>query len=72
MITTRLLIECDDCRNPFPAVGICPSPVDGAIYTPGMLRAEARADGWTRRNNPGGPHDLCPRCTKKAKKKASR
>lgn len=66
-IRTMLNLECDECRNPYPACGVCPSPVDGAIYTPTMLRVEAKAEGWVRRRDVSrmADVDLCPRCEKK-------
>lgn len=71
MLNTRVYLECDDCRNPFPAVGTCPSPVDGAIYTSVMLRREAKDEGWTQqREKFATVRDLCPRCKKKAQKAA--
>jgi hypothetical protein len=71
---TTLVLECDECRNPFPAVGNCPSPVDGAIYTPTMLRVEASDEGWTRRRDESRAEtiDLCPRCDKKWQKRMKR
>jgi hypothetical protein len=65
MLRTMLNLECDMCRNPYPACGICPSPVDGAIVTPQGLRNDAKEEGWTRPHLTRGLGDLCPRCTKK-------
>ena len=64
MLTTHMNLECEDCRNPFPACGNFPAPVDGAIYTPAMLRAEAKEEGWKRPVVLGARIDLCPRCAK--------
>jgi len=82
MLATRLNLECDQCGNPFPRIGNCPAPVDGAIYTPSMLRAEAAADGWKRVirriDNDGSPvripsaKDFCPRCAKQLLKKGGK
>lgn len=74
MIQTRIYITCDDCGNPFPACGNCPAPIDGAIFTPGMLRADAKEAGWKRSQKlfMAGIHDLCPRCARKHAKKGGR
>jgi hypothetical protein len=74
MLSTRLNLECDQCGNPFPACGVCPAPVDGAIYTPRMLRDEAREEGWKRPRvlALGVLHDICPRCAKKAARKGGK
>jgi len=77
MLRMMLNLECCDCGNPFPHCGVMPSPVDGAIYTPAMLREEAKAEGWKRVRNDriGSVDDCCPRCASKraaAKKKAGR
>jgi hypothetical protein len=61
MLTSRIHLECDDahCRAAFPSFnGHKPTPLDGAIYTPRMLRAEAKKRGWQRY----GEFDFCPRC----------
>lgn len=73
-LRTRLYLQCEGCGNPYPACGVCPSPVDGAIFSPTELRADAKANGWTRKRNDviGAVIDLCPRCTKKAAKKAGK
>ena len=75
MLKTYIHLVCDDCKNPFPAVGICPGLQDGAIFTPAMLRHDAKIEGWTRplaEDRSGGSRlrlDRCYRCTKKAAKK---
>lgn len=73
MLQTHIYITCDECRNPFPSCGICPSPMDGAIYTPAMVRSEAREKGWRQMRQPlANPRDICPRCLKKLAKKGGR
>jgi hypothetical protein len=68
-LRTTLHLTCDDCGNPYPACGVCPSPVDGAIFSAQELRREAHLQkGWTRPNSGTGRIDLCARCTKKARK----
>ena len=59
MIVTRIQLHCSwlDCRNHFPEDGA----LDGAIFTPAMVRKEARAVGWTRTDN----MDLCRSCSAK-------
>ncbi len=72
MLQTRLYLSCDGCGHPFPVFGVFPSPVDGAIYTSRMLRAEAKKEGWKRGSLDGSRIDICPRCAKKeAKRKAA-
>lgn len=64
----RLNLECDHCGNPYPSCGVCPAPLDGAVFSPAEVRRQAKAEGWTQRSFHGVRRDLCPRCTKKAKK----
>jgi hypothetical protein len=66
MLQARLHLTCDDCGNPYPACGIFPSPVDGVLYTAGMLRKEAKLSGWSR---DGHRRDFCRRCSAKPAKK---
>lgn len=42
MLRLLMYLTCDGCGNPYPACGICPAPVDGAIYTSQMLRRGER------------------------------
>ena len=72
MMRTMLNLECDHCGNPYPACGICPSPVDGAIFSALEVRTEAKKVGWTRQRFDIQQRDLCPRCTQKQKKAAGK
>ncbi len=67
-LCTLLHLKCDHCGDPFPAVGVCPAPMDGAIYSVAELRQDARDQGWTRQHFQRFFRDLCPSCGKKAKK----
>ena len=72
MLRTLLNLECDGCGNPYPSCGVCPAPVNGAIYTSKMLRSKAKADGWVRSSLEGTRTDICPRCAKKENRKGSK
>jgi hypothetical protein len=60
MLVQRMQLICDGCKTAvFPPDGAA----DGALYTVGDLRHEARKRGWKRRNNlPMGTGDVCPLC----------
>jgi hypothetical protein len=65
-------LQCDDdnCGTLFPMSqgATAVQPVDGAIYTWTMLRAEAAQLGWQR----FGGKDYCPKCEKKHRNQAAR
>jgi hypothetical protein len=61
MIVTRIQLFCDRDHGieiHFPEDG----SVDGAIFTEGMLRTEAKKSGWGRAQAGGGYIDLCADC----------
>ncbi len=72
MLRTRINLECDGCGDAYPRVGLCPAPLDGALFSAADLRAEAKEQGWTvsSQRNSGFlvRRELCPRCTKKERK----
>lgn len=69
MIAMRIQLYCDEDHSLpifFPEDG----PLDGAMYTLGDLRIEARKKGWGRRiNSCGTLMDLCPDCNAKHRAK---
>jgi len=65
-LRTRYYLECDQCGNPFPAVGISPALVDGALVTIEELRRDARCQGWVRRIGLCA-RDLCPGCVARSR-----
>lgn len=71
-LRTLLNLTCNECGDPYPRIGNCPAPIDGAIFTPVELRRDAKAAGWTYHTVSQDmfrvKRDLCPRCTKKAAK----
>lgn len=69
MLRTRINLECEACDDSYPCVGLCPAPLDAAIFTEAELRREAKDAGWSRSKGENSQlEDLCPRCTKRAKK----
>jgi hypothetical protein len=56
MLQTRIYLECDDCKRPFPAFSGQPAPLDGAFHSKRQLLAGARKLGWSRYAD----HDYCP------------
>ena len=56
MIVSRLQLYCSskECKTFFPVEG----PVDGALFSPGDLRREAKEYGWIRIE----VMDFCPVC----------
>ena len=71
-VRTRINLECDSCGDAYPSVGLCPAPLDGALFSAADLRREAKEQGWTftslRNSGFLVRRDVCPRCTAKAKK----
>jgi hypothetical protein len=73
MLQTRIYLTCDGCGNPWPRCGNLPSSVDGAIYTPAQLRAEARDMRCWSTSNRKHPHaDYCERCARKLREKGGK
>jgi hypothetical protein len=68
-LRTTIYLTCDECKNPFPAVGICPAPMDGAIFDAAQVRRDAKEEGWTRRVICGVAHDFCAACDKKVQRR---
>jgi hypothetical protein len=64
MIVSRFQIFCDGEHRDdvyWPEEGA----VDGAIYTAGEARSEARKEGWGRADDGRRLLDLCPACFRK-------
>lgn len=73
MIVTRIQLFCSEhgCENHYPEDGA----LDGAIFTPADLRAQAyNRAGWRRAKTGFGLEDLCPSCHAKrsTKRKGAR
>jgi hypothetical protein len=74
MIVMRIQLHCNcgDCKNHFPEDGA----LDGAIYRPADLRAQAyNHGGWHREKTGFGLMDVCPSCyaaRRAAKRKGAR
>ena len=71
-LRTRINLECDSCADAYPCVGLCPAPLDGALFTASDLRREAKEQGWTAQSQRNSGflvrRDLCARCSKKEEK----
>lgn len=71
MIVSRIQLYCDQDHGVdvyFPEEG----PVEGAIFTPAMLREDAKKQGWGRANDGARLVDLCPDCLKDHKRSMRR
>ncbi|WP_208865776.1 hypothetical protein [Streptomyces zinciresistens] len=56
-------VACDGPDHETDCPGSAAVRARSASVTARQVRADGRADGWTRQRRPGGLADLCPACT---------